>query len=402
MGNKIGKVTFLGMENSGKRALTSALIGAFRDFERDGWLFRPDSQSAYEFLLRTLSVPGPSVPLAPPPEKMDWSLLYRGEPLLAIQILGISDTLFKSAFLETEGESAPRGNEVNTLLENLKDSDTVFLLFNAEWALDQEKNRAHLQTVWATKTCLDYLHGLASHPTTLFVLTQVDRVGEWDRFDITDFCRTHLFLIRKEFPHLKLIPTSFSKGEPFRGIGKILDALFPPEISERILGGYMEALQNLEHGMESPGSCLNEADSTWLLQAVKLLQSEARNIPRVLTAENALFSYGDDLISDGKIIAGLITKALDTGEEGFHTFLGISEETNLKTDSGRQGIGERRRFAAGELGRRERKRVFREEKIQKRKEQNRRYARIVRGQFILLGAIVLLFFLRILVIWVTL
>ena len=182
----MGKVTFLGVEGSGKTVLAGALVHAFKKLKDKGWYLRPDSRESYRFLMEQVpklergELPSQTSSL----KKLEWTITLNGEDVRKLDVLDYPGEIYRLAFLDAEDDSNPEEfkekvaahkEEVDEFLGHLVDSDTFFVLFNLDDALDQEQNPKNLDAVWVTNACLRYLRRLSGHPRVHFLLTQADR-----------------------------------------------------------------------------------------------------------------------------------------------------------------------------------------------------------------------------------
>ena len=219
----MGKVTFLGVEGSGKTVLTMALVNAFKAHEADGWFLRPETRGAFRFLAQVPeNVSGASLPHQTTAlRQLQWSVVYGNEVQRTLDILDYPGEVYRLAFLDAKDDPDPAGfrervtankEEIDALLGHLMDSDQIFVLFNLEDGQDLANNPANLDAVWVTNACLDYLHRLPSHPSITLLLTQIDKyVPRVGTFDPQAFIRerlSSLSLIAHNFPNLDVVAVS--------------------------------------------------------------------------------------------------------------------------------------------------------------------------------------------------
>lgn len=225
----MGKVTFLGVEGSGKTVLTMAIAEAFREHEAEGFLLRPDTRESFRFLVQNPSglfhgegeegLPHQTTRL----KYLKWTIMHQGQELRSFDTLDYPGEIYRLAFLDAKDSTDPdefkerfaaHEAEVEELLGHLTDSDLVFVLFNLSDALDLAHNPDNLDAVWVTNACLGYLQRLPQKPRFALLLTQIDRyISATDEaFDVRAFLKEKMPLIANNYPDLEVLAVSALKG----------------------------------------------------------------------------------------------------------------------------------------------------------------------------------------------
>ena len=237
----MGKVTFLGVEGSGKTVLTMAIAEAFREHESEGFLLRPDTRESFRFLVQNPSglfhgegeegLPDQTTRLT----YLQWTILHQGRELRTFDTLDYPGEIYRLAFLDAKDSTDPdefkerfaaHEAEVEELLGHLTDSDLVFVLFNLSDALDLAHNPDNLDAVWVTNACLGYLQRLPQKPRFALLLTQIDRYipATDEAFDVRAFLKEKMPLIANNYPDLEVLAVSALKGG--NGIHSINSVVF--------------------------------------------------------------------------------------------------------------------------------------------------------------------------------
>ena len=240
----MGKVTFLGVEGSGKTVLTVALVDAFKNLEDKGWFLRPDSRQAYRFLMEQIPRFGkgefPSQTSAL--KKLEWTATFNGEDVRKLDVLDYPGEIYRLAFLDPEDDSNPaefrekvaaHKEEIDEFLGHLVDSEIFFVLFNLDDAEGQDHIPENLDAVWITNACLRYLKNLPGEHRIALLLTQADRHEELKSSSMSDVLNNQLKLIAKNFPDLDVLPVSAAQlDSPHNGIHEMLNIIIGPMLED--------------------------------------------------------------------------------------------------------------------------------------------------------------------------
>ena len=105
----MGKVVFLGVEDSGKTTLAMALTKAFARHADEGWYLRPEGRGAYNF---ATIAPGDFATDGFPAQtsaarEMTWKISRDDVDKGDIQILDYPGEIYRLAFLTAEDEADP-------------------------------------------------------------------------------------------------------------------------------------------------------------------------------------------------------------------------------------------------------------------------------------------------------
>lgn len=254
----MGKVTFLGVEGSGKTVLTMALVNAFRKCGNDGVFLRPDSRAACRLLMeqdgRVKRLGGAGQPSNL--NLLAWSVIQNGESVCQINVLDYSDEIYRLTFLNAERQpdtysfreqTRVHEKEISEIRKCLRETDRVFLLFNPAERYDpgtDTRNTADAEQI--TEACLCSLYRLPYYPKITLVLTQIDRfyVRHKDNVDPGSFSADYLPLVHSHFPNLDtIVASAFDIQGHENGMTEILRTVFPEKMSATFYGLPIPALR---------------------------------------------------------------------------------------------------------------------------------------------------------------
>ncbi len=178
------RITFIGVEGSGKTVLTAALADTFGTPSPGGLNLIPENQAAFSF---TTLIPHkmkvehqwPAATSITSMKHLEWTLRLGTDTLLTLSMLDYPGELYRTAFGDrTEEEIEPHREQVHEFLEHLVTSDTLVVLLNLEDAMTMGANARNNETVWLTRSIFDYAQKLPNIKKQLLLFTQADRYAD--------------------------------------------------------------------------------------------------------------------------------------------------------------------------------------------------------------------------------
>lgn len=182
----MSKTVFLGVEGSGKTTLTMALVKAFERHRKEGWYLKPLSRNSFKFLQTVPAVfdgtnfPSQTARL----RELSWEIEYNNQTLTDFCVLDYPGEIYRLAFLDEKDEDDPQTfrqlveankSEINSLLNSVKEAESVYVLFNLSDADNIHDNSRNLDAIWLTNECLNLMKKTGMISKVQLLLTQADR-----------------------------------------------------------------------------------------------------------------------------------------------------------------------------------------------------------------------------------
>ncbi len=179
----MSKIAIVGVEGCGKTVLLSAIGEKYENPDISGIFMSPVNERAFEFVkLHMASLRQHQWPAATTTNSnLDWGLFLKRKSggnakICDLSLLDFAGELYRLTFgNHTEEECAGYESEIKVVKDHIKKSDVLLVVVNLSDVINGSvENRRTRETMWLTKSVIDYTVSDKSSKKVAIVFTQAD------------------------------------------------------------------------------------------------------------------------------------------------------------------------------------------------------------------------------------